>query len=125
MATSTSPRKAYTDDQGIERATKQQQKGAMDEITDKAPAVGHVMRMQNRFGSEGGNQFAAGITYFSVLAIFPLAMLLFAAAGFFLNARPDLIDEIQQQITTNLDGDLGRLVNNICLLYTSPSPRDS
>lgn len=113
MATSTSPRKAYTDDQGIERATKQQKQGAAEEIGEKAPAVGHLMRMQDRFASQGGNQFAAGITYFSVLAIFPLAMLLFAAAGFFLNARPDLLEQIQTQITQNLDGDLGDLVNSI------------
>lgn len=113
MATSTHTRKAYTDDQGIERATKQQKEGLADKIDEKAPEVGHLMRMQERFGSQGGNQFAAGITYFSVLAIFPLAMLLFAAAGFFLNARPDLIDQIQNQITQSLDGDLGDLVNGI------------
>ena len=113
MATSTSTRKAYTDEQGIEHATKQQQGGLEDKLEQNAPAVGHLMRMQERFGSQGGNQFAAGITYFSVLAIFPLAMLLFAAAGFFLNARPDLIDEIQSQITQSFDGDLGDLVNSI------------
>lgn len=113
MATSTSPRKAYTDEHGIERATKQQKKGALGGIEEKAPEVGHLMRMQKRFASKGGNQSAAGITYFSVLALFPLLMLLFAAAGFFLNARPDLISDIQDQITQNLDGDLGDMVNRL------------
>ncbi|MCP1388284.1 YihY/virulence factor BrkB family protein [Corynebacterium sp. TA-R-1] len=113
MATSTSPRKAYTDQQGIERATKQQQESTLDKIEDKAPAVGHVMRMQERFAEQGGNQFAAGITYFSVLAIFPLSMLLFAGLGFFLNARPELMFEIQEQITANLEGDLGDMVNGV------------
>lgn len=113
MATSTSPRKAYTDDRGIERATKQQTETLDDKLEQKAPAAAHLKRMQDRFAAQGGNQFAAGITYFSVLAIFPLAMLLFAAAGFFLNARPELINEIQTQITQNLDGDLGDLVNRI------------
>lgn len=113
MATSTSPRKAYTDDQGIERATKQQKKGALDGLEQKEPEVGHLMKMQNRFSSEGGNQFAAGITYFSVLALFPLLMLLFAGAGFFLNARPDLMHDIQDQITQNMDGDLGDMVNSL------------
>lgn len=113
MATSTSPRKAYTDDLGIERATKQQKQGAVDQIEQKVPEVGHLMRMQNRFAAEGGNQSAAGITYFSVLALFPLLMLLFAGAGFFLNARPDLMHEIQDQITQNMDGELGDLVNRV------------
>lgn len=113
MATSTSPRKAYTDDQGIERATKQQKQGGTDELEKKAPAVGHVMRMQDRFASEGGNQFAAAITYYSVLSLFPLLMLLFAGLGFFLNARPDLMHEIQDQITQNLEGDLGATVNEL------------
>lgn len=113
MATSTSPRKAYTDDHGIERATKKQKKGAADELKQKAPAVGHLMRMQERFGSEGGNQFAAGITYFSVLALFPLLMLMFAGLGFFLNARPELMQEIQDQITQNLEGEVGDKVNEL------------
>lgn len=112
MATSTSPSKAYTDDQGIERATKQQQDGA-DELTQKAPAVGHLMRMNERFGAKGGNQLAAGITYFSVLSLFPLLMLVFAGLGFFLNARPDLMQQVTDQVTQSLDGDMGEMVNDL------------
>ncbi len=113
MATSTSPTKAYTDDHGIERATKQQQEGAADEIAEKAPAVGHLMRMNERFAAQGGNQFAAGVTYFSVLSLFPLLMLVFAGLGFFLNARPDLMQQIQDQVTQSIDGDLGEMVNDL------------
>ncbi|AQQ14491.1 Inner membrane protein YhjD [Corynebacterium glaucum] len=113
MATSTSPRNAYTDDRGIERATKQQKQGGADELEKKAPAVGHVMRMQDRFASEGGNQLSAGITYFSVLSLFPLLMLLFAGLGFFLNSRPDLMTEIQDQISASVDGDLGEMLNGL------------
>ena len=143
MATSTSPSKAYTDEHGIERATKQQQDGAMDEVQKKAPAVGHLLRMNDRFGAQGGNHYAAGITYFSVLSLFPLLMLVFAGLGFFLNARPDLMQDIQNQVSESLEGDMGSMVNDLiqsaidqrgavagigllttCLLYTSPSPRD-
>ena len=113
MATSTSPTKAYTDDHGIERATKQQQEGAADELAEKAPAVGHLMRMNERFAAQGGNQFAAGVTYFSVLSLFPLLMLVFAGLGFFLNARPDLMQQIQDQVTQSIDGDLGDMVNDL------------
>ena len=112
MATSTAPRKAYTDEHGIERASKQQG-GFEAKVEKKSPAAGHVLRMNERFGSQGGNQMAAGITYFSVLALFPLLMLVFAGLGFFLNARPDLMDDIQNQITNSLDGDLGDMVNEL------------
>lgn len=113
MATSTSPRKAYTDEQGIERASKQQQEGLEAKVEEKAPAAAHVLRMNERFGSEGGNQLAGGITYFSVLSLFPLLMLLFAGLGFFLSARPDLIQEIENQITSSVDGDLGDMLNEL------------
>ncbi len=114
MATATSPREGFTDAQGIERAhPTQQDDGAMETVKEKAPPVAHLLRMNERFGAEGGNQFAAGITYFSVLSIFPLVMLLFAGIGFVLAARPDLMDQLQEQITNSLEGDTGEMVNEI------------
>ncbi|GAB3087552.1 YhjD/YihY/BrkB family envelope integrity protein [Corynebacterium aquatimens] len=114
MATATSPRKDRVDYQGIERANADQKSNdAMEKVNEKAPAVGHLMRMQDRFATEGGNQFAAGITYFSVLALFPLAMLLFAGLGFFLAARPDLMEQITQQLRDQLGGDAGEAVTKV------------
>jgi len=114
MATATSPREGFTDEQGIERAHPTQQGGgAMAKVEEKAPPVAHLMRMNERFGAEGGNQFAAGITYFSVLSIFPLVMLLFAGIGFVLAARPDLMEQLQEQISNSVEGDTGEMVNEI------------
>ncbi|MCT1449986.1 YhjD/YihY/BrkB family envelope integrity protein [Corynebacterium sp. p3-SID1194] len=113
MATATSPREGFTDEQGIERAHPTQQDGAMAKVEEKAPPVAHLMRMNERFGAEGGNQFAAGITYFSVLSIFPLVMLLFAGIGFVLAARPDLMEQLQEQISNSVEGDTGEMVNEI------------
>ena len=53
MATSTAPRKAYTDEHGIERASKQQQGGFEAKVEKKSPAAGHVLRMNERFCSQG------------------------------------------------------------------------
>lgn len=47
-----------------------------------------------RYTRSRGNLFAAGITYFSVLSVIPLAMLAFAGIGFFLSARHDLLPAI-------------------------------
>ena len=113
MATSTSPRGAYTDEQGIERARKQQQEGAVEKVTKKSPVLAHLMRMNERYGSEGGNQFAAGTTYFSVLALFPLTMLIFAGLGFFLAARPDMLAQLQQQINDSAGGDVGETISGL------------
>ena len=96
MATKTQPDDKKTDDHGIERA-REDDPGVVDKVRDKAPVVDHAMRMQDRFASEGGNQFSAGITYFSVLALFPLAMLV----------------DVQDQISGGLPGEIGDLVNTL------------
>ena len=115
MATSTSPRTGFTDEQGIERAHPNQKsdEGVMADVKKKAPPIAHLLRMNERFGAEGGNQFAAGITYFSVLSIFPLTMLLFAGIGFVLAARPDLMAQLQEQIANSVEGDAGEMVNEV------------
>ncbi|WKD56966.1 Inner membrane protein YhjD [Corynebacterium capitovis DSM 44611] len=113
MAISTSPRKDYIDEQGIERANKQQDEGAVGKVTKKSPILAHLMRMNDRFSSQGGNQLSAGITYFSVLALFPLTMLIFSGLGFFLVSRPDLLTQVQDQIHSSLGGDLGDTVSEL------------
>ncbi|GAB3942102.1 YhjD/YihY/BrkB family envelope integrity protein [Corynebacterium tapiri] len=112
MATSTQPRKKYTDHYGIERS-RANEPGALDKAREKSSVFDHIMRMQDRFASEGGNQFSAGITYFSVMAIFPLTMLTFAVLAMALAARPDMLADIQNQISSGLPQDIAGLVNQI------------
>ena len=113
METATAPRKAYMDEQGIERSRKQQQKGAVDKVTGKSPALAHLMRMNERYTAQDGNQLAAGITYFSVLALFPLTMLIFSGLGFFLAARPDMLSQVQDQIGSSVGGDVGDVLSGL------------
>lgn len=112
MATSTQPDERYTDEFGIERA-RADEPGAVDKVRDKSETVDHLMRMNERYGSMGGNQYSAGITYFSVLSIFPILMLVFAAAAAVLANRPELLTEVQEQIAGSVDGELGSLINDI------------
>lgn len=112
MATTTQWNSEKTDDYGIERS-RQDEPTAIDKVRDKSPMVDHLMRMQDRYVSEGGNQFAAGITYFSVLSIFPLMMLLTATAAAVLANRPELMTQLQEQITSSIEGDLSDTVNEI------------
>lgn len=112
MATRTQPDSRYTDDYGVERL-RDDEPGPVDKVRDNAPAIDHLMRMNERFAAEGGNQFSAGITYFSVMAIIPLAMLTFASLAFVLAARPDLLQQLQDQIASGLPQDIGPTVNDI------------
>jgi membrane protein len=67
------------------------------------PAIAHLMRAGERFTVRLGSQFGAAITYFSVLALVPIAMLGFSFVGIFLVVlRPDLIPVIAEQITAQL-----------------------
>jgi len=76
------------------------------------PWVRHLVRAAERYRAERGNHFAASITYFSFLALFPLLMLAFAIGGFVLEARPELLADIKQSITDNVPGDLSGTIND-------------
>lgn len=112
MATRTSPDERNTDDFGIERIN-EDDPGFVDKMRDKYEWFDHIMRMQERFSSKGGNQLSAGITYFSVLSVFPIAMLGFGLLGVVLAGNPDLLTRVQEEIAGAFDGEVGATVNDI------------
>jgi len=68
-------------------------------------AVAHVLRMNARYTTRLGNQFAGAITYFSLLAMVPILMFVFSACGFTLTVlRPDLLERFQAAIMVQLQG---------------------
>ncbi|PRQ11354.1 inner membrane protein YhjD [Corynebacterium sp. 13CS0277] len=101
-----------TDEYGIERA-RSDEPGFIEKYRQKWGWFDHLMLMQERYATMGGNQYSAGITYFSVLSMFPILMLLFAAAGFVLAARPEALADLQQLVTEHIDGDIGTQVNAV------------
>lgn len=112
MAAITRTASENTDEYGIERVHKNEP-GFVDKLRDKWSWFDHIMAMQERYASMGGNQYSAGITYFSVLSMFPILMLVFAAAGFVLAARPETLSDIQMHITDSISGDVGSQINEI------------
>ncbi len=64
------------------------------------PGIDHLLRAGRRFSDRQGNQFAAAITYFSFLSLVPILMVSFAIAGFVLTNRPDLLDELKDQVAS-------------------------
>ncbi len=71
----------------------------------QVPAVAHVLRMNTRYTTRLGNQFAGAITYFSLLAMVPILMFAFSTCGFTLTVlRPDLLERVQAAIIVQLQG---------------------
>lgn len=71
------------------------------------------MRAAIRYQGQKGDYLAAGITYFTVLAIFPLLMVAFSIAGFVLSGNPDLLAQARDQITENVPGSMGDQLNDL------------
>ena len=82
--------------------------GIIDRLRTRYGWLDHVMRANERFNHRKGNYFAAGLTYYTIFALFPLAMVAFAAGGFVLSQRPDLLNKVDQKITATVPGNMGR-----------------
>jgi membrane protein len=82
--------------------------GAMDRLRARYRWFDHVMRAQQRYQDSKGDFYAAGITYFTVFALFPLTMVGFSIGGFILASRPELLQSVENRITTAVSGDFGR-----------------
>ena len=77
------------------------------------PWLDHTVLAAQRYKAQKGDYYAAAMTYFSVLALFPLLMVAFAAAGFVLVGQPQWLDEIRSQIAQNVPGSLGETVTSL------------
>jgi hypothetical protein len=53
----------------------------LDRQREKHPWLDHLVRAGERYTENHGDHYAAAITYFSILALVPLLMVGFAAAG--------------------------------------------
>ncbi len=67
--------------------------------------IDHAQRTHRRFSTRMGDQFAAAITYFSVVSLVPTLMLACSVLGFVLTVvRPDLLDQVHELILARLAG---------------------
>ncbi|RAV17238.1 inner membrane protein YhjD [Mycolicibacterium sp. GF69] len=89
------------------KPTEEQDKpGFVDRLRTRYVWFDHIMRAQERYKDSKGDFYAAGITYFTVFAMFPLLMVGFAIAGFVLVSQPELLAEIQDRIRTSVSGNV-------------------
>lgn len=95
-------------------AKKEEKKpGVVERFRAKWPWFDHVMRAVERFTEQQGRFYAGGITYFSVLGIFPVLMVAFSIAGIVLFNQPDLLDRIQGMIVDQIPGSMGEQVSEL------------
>lgn len=79
----------------------------------KYPWLDHVFRAADAFTERYGNHYAAAITYFSVLSLFPLLMVGFSVAGFVLANDARALDEVRQAILRSAPPGLGELFDRL------------
>lgn len=77
------------------------------------PWLDHVVRAGERYQGQRGDYYAAGITYFTILAIIPLLMVAFSVAGFVLARDPGQLASIRDRITEAAPGALGTTLKTL------------
>ncbi|MEU1985299.1 inner membrane protein YhjD [Nocardia sp. NPDC019395] len=88
-------------------------KAAVQRMIGQRPWLHHLVRAVGRYQSQRGDYYAAGITYFTVLSLFPLLMIAFAIAGFVLAGNADLLRELQDKVVENIPGEMGTQLNDL------------
>jgi membrane protein len=79
----------------------------MDRLRNRFSWFNRIMVAQDRYNDCKGDFYAAGITYFTIFALFPLLMVGFSIGGFVLANQPDLMAEVEERIRSAVSGDLG------------------
>lgn len=81
-------------------------------LRERNPWLDHVLRSYRRFQTNHGNHFAAAITFFSFLAIFPLLLLGVSVIGFVLHSNPTLQQDLIDDITKQAPGGFGETLKS-------------
>jgi membrane protein len=87
--------------------------GILDRLRARYEWFDHLMRANQRFNERKGSFYAAGLTYYTIFALFPLLMVLFAVAGFALSQQPALLAQIEFRIKASVSGHLGQQLLNL------------
>ena len=83
----------------------------------------HAVAAWKLLSEHNGNQYAAAITYFSFLALFPLLLLAVAVTGFVLHAHPAAQQSLFNHITTNVPGTFGTTLHSSIKTAIKPARR--
>ncbi|GAB3373428.1 inner membrane protein YhjD [Amycolatopsis echigonensis] len=79
----------------------------------KYPWLDHLIRANDSFNENYGNHYAAAITYFSVLSVFPIFMVAFAIVGMVFGHNDAVIAQLTHGIDSSVPEGLRGLVKQI------------
>lgn len=79
----------------------------LDRLRARYGWLDRVLRAEERYTDSRGNFYAAGMTYYTIFALFPVLMVGFAVGGFMLSRRPDLMVQIEDRIRSSVSAALG------------------
>ncbi|MBV9592870.1 MAG: YihY/virulence factor BrkB family protein [Actinobacteria bacterium] len=82
------------------------------QLRSSRPWVDHVVRAWDQMQDHNAAQYAAAITYYSFLALFPLLLLAIAITGFVLSSQTHLRAQLFQKITDNVPGGFGQTISD-------------
>lgn len=82
--------------------------GILDRLRARYAWLDHAIRANDWFDECQGNFFAAGLTYYTIFALFPLLMVGFSVAGFLLSRRPSVLAAIDNKVRHAVPGALGQ-----------------
>lgn len=85
----------------------------LDRQREQRPWLDHLVRAGSRYTGNKGDYFAAGITYYTVLALVPIVMVAFAAFGFVLAGNQDLLTQVQDKVSTSAPDSLKPIVSEL------------
>ncbi|WP_020668255.1 inner membrane protein YhjD [Amycolatopsis nigrescens] len=91
----------------------EKKEGLLPRLRRKYPWIDHVVRANDAFTERYGNHYAAAITYFSVLSLFPLLMVGFSVAGLILAGDQAALNKLKDGITSSAPEGLGEFLSTI------------
>jgi membrane protein len=94
-------------------ANEEKKEKLLPRLRRKYPWLDHLIRANDAFTERYGNHYAAAITYFSVLSVFPLFMVAFAVVGLVVNHDQTIIKQITDGVNDAVPAGLRDLVNGI------------
>lgn len=85
----------------------------LDRLRRRHPWLDHLVRAGVRYTERHGDHYAAGITYFSLLALVPLVMVAFAVVTLVLAADPEPLARLRAHVDEALPAGLDQTVSSI------------
>ena len=84
-----------------------------EDLKKRWPWLQRILDTLDRYNNQRGNLYASAIAFSGILAVVPILMVAFAAAGFVLASRPDVVTQITDAVVESIPGDLGVTISDI------------